>query len=168
LAYWQMTLNQIKVDWARHGEGAIHEVALIDALLAILVDQAPSVPDDNIYTLLIRQVLTAIKIYQLQAQQPAKVSPLPQNTVQTLAQNTHAVKTKSPEKSAEWHQVLIQIKADWQQRGDAAAYDISFIDALLAIMSDQVPTMPGFKPYAEVIREIVDAIRSYHAPRDLT
>ncbi len=92
-----------------------------------------------------------------------QISTLPEEVVRMLAVNTIAVRTRIPEKLAEWRGELGRIRADWVGRGDDYRIEVEFADALLAVMDDQPPSIPPGNPYADIVRQVVDAIAAFRA-----
>jgi hypothetical protein len=94
-----------------------------------------------------------------------KVFTLPDDTVQTLAGNTVAVKTDVPDKLGEWRETLTGARSQFAGRGDDWANEVAFADALLAILNDQSPVIAPDNPYADVIDRVVEAIGKYRIGR---
>ncbi len=77
-----------------------------------------------------------------------------------LATNTVVVKTSLPGKLEEWRSVLAAQRAEWGTRGADYAIEVAFADALLAILDDQPPAIAPDNPYADAVRQVVEAIAS--------
>lgn len=57
---WREQITQLRADFASRDTEYAIEVAFADALLAVLDSGSPSLPDDNPYTDVLRQVIAAI------------------------------------------------------------------------------------------------------------
>ena len=86
---------------------------------------------------------------------------LPADTIQTLTQNTTAVKTGVPDQLADWRETLTNTKANWIEKGDDYSIEVAFVEALLAILGDQTPTLPADNPYADVVQQVITAITHF-------
>jgi tetratricopeptide (TPR) repeat protein len=164
LTEWQERLITLRTDWMGKDNDWAKEVAFLDALLAILSDEAPTLPADNSYADAVQQVVADIQKYREQggeSERSAVPSTLPQEYIQTLAQNTTAVKTDATDQLAEWQDKLTNAKMKWLEAGDGMAKEVAFVDALLAILSDEAPTLPADNPYAEIVQQVVADIQKY-------
>ncbi len=110
---------------------------MIEALIAQLAQAADSFPKEN------------------------TPSTLPAETVQMLARNTVAVKTEVPDKLDEWREQLNNIRADFANRGPDWAIEVTFVEALLAVLDDQPVSLPDNNPYAPVVQQVVAAINAH-------
>lgn len=90
-----------------------------------------------------------------------RTSILPQETVQHLTQNTYDVMTAAIDHRDEWRENLTGLRATWDEQGEDYAIEVAFADALLAILDGQSPTLPPDNPYADVVRQVVEAIAGY-------
>ncbi|MGQ9910545.1 MAG: hypothetical protein ACUVS2_17090 [Candidatus Flexifilum sp.] len=61
---WRGELAAIRADWAGRGDDRTLEVEFADALLAVIDDQPPSIPPDNPYADVVRQVVAAIAAFR--------------------------------------------------------------------------------------------------------
>lgn len=82
------------------------------------------------------------------------------DTIQILAQNTYAVKTHAPDQLSQWRETLVNARKDEIARGNEETYEVAFVEDLLAILDDQAPTLPADNPYADVVRQVVEAIQN--------
>lgn len=100
---------------------------------------------------------------QLRGEEPpaSSQSTLPQETINTLAGNTVAVKTNVPDMRDEWYSALQGAQADWASKGDDWAIEVAFVEALLAIMDDAPASLPPDNPYASVVAQVIEAIDGY-------
>ncbi|PJF26209.1 MAG: hypothetical protein CUN53_08875 [Phototrophicales bacterium] len=92
-----------------------------------------------------------------------QMNTLPEETVRMLAVNTFAVRMSMPDKLDEWRGQLVGLRAEWAERGDDYQIEVEFADALLAILDDQPPSIPLDNPYADVVRQVVEAIAAFRA-----
>ncbi|NUQ07183.1 MAG: hypothetical protein HUU31_25100 [Anaerolineae bacterium] len=95
-----------------------------------------------------------------EAAAPDAPSTLPREVVETFASNTVAVCTGVPEKRDEWREALTGIRADFAKRGADWAAEVAFVEALIAIVNGGAPVLPAENPYAGVVRQVVEAVRS--------
>jgi len=89
--------------------------------------------------------------------QPEAPSTLPAETIQSLARNTVAVKTQVLDKLDGWRGQLQQIRTEFVSKGGDWNIEVAFIDALLAVLSDQPASVPHDNPYHAVLVQVVEA-----------
>lgn len=118
---------------------------------------------DNPYADVLRQAIAAIASHNQGGESlfPAS-STLPAETVQQLVGNTVAVMTSHIDKRDEWREQLAQLRADFASRGEEYAIEVAFADALLAVLDGDSPSLPEDNPYADVLRQVIDAIVSHN------
>ncbi len=63
LDQWRTQAKKIRDDWVGRGDDWTQEVAFMDALLAILDDTEPTIPDDNPYAEAVQAVQELIAEY---------------------------------------------------------------------------------------------------------
>ena len=61
----------------------------------------------------------------------------------------------------EWRGALQGARSQLVNIGDAVQTTIAFIDALLAVLDGQSPTLPSDNPYHEALQQVVDAIQQH-------
>ena len=98
---------------------------------------------------------------QLPTEQPAQ-STLPQDTINTLAGNTVAVKTSAAAQLGEWRTALQSFRDSSATRGDDWLPEVAFADALLAVLDDQPVSLPDSNPYQSAVQQVIANIADYH------
>jgi hypothetical protein len=87
------------------------------------------------------------------SREQGQISP---EQLQVIISNTITVMTTVPEKRDEWRETMSDTLKQAQSRN--RVQDAEFLTAILAILSDQSPSLPGDHPYAGAINSIQDDI----------
>ena len=137
-----------------------------------IVDDMPDYRDRPILVGIRRELVVVLdkagrhdEAQALRAQLPAEQSTpstLPQDTINTLAGNTVAVKTDENEQLGEWCTALQGLRDSSATRGDDGLSEVAFVDALLAVLNDQPVALPDGNPYQSAVQQVIANIAEYH------
>jgi len=83
---------------------------------------------------------------------------MPSELIQQWIQNTYAVLRHVPEKRDEWLGILEANETQISNMGDNWAHELAFVEALLAILRGEKPVLPNDNPYADAVKQLLDAL----------
>ncbi len=93
--------------------------------------------------------------------EPTTPNTLPREKVEQLVNNTFAVMTQSSDHLSEWQSQLRSLVEQAKQNNDP--YPQAFFGALLNITNGLDVFLTPDNPYADVVQQVVDAIKQYHS-----
>ncbi|MCL4252681.1 MAG: tetratricopeptide repeat protein [Anaerolineae bacterium] len=83
---------------------------------------------------------------------------LPFETIQQWVSNTYAVMKHVPDQLADWRDQLDGAKSRMAGMGDDWQNEVQFVDALLAVLRGEKPSLPESHPYHEPVRQLLEAL----------
>ncbi len=133
--------------------GDQHQAAFFAAILALLNEQAPDLPDDHPYADALAEIITGIGSCRYQ-----HVAALPSAQMEQIVSDTIAVMSVEPQRHAEWRMSVAAALMRARHWGEQWMPEVEFFTAVLAILDGQSPTLPQNHLYAGLIAEIINGI----------
>lgn len=148
---WHATV----ADKQRHAQQAGNhpQAAFFAAILALLNEQAPELPDDHPYADALAEIITGIGSCRYQY-----VAALPMAQMEQIVSDTIAVMSVEPQRHAEWRMSVAAALMRARHWGEQWMPEVEFFTAVLAILDGQSPTLPQGHLYAGLIAEVINGI----------
>lgn len=146
-----------QMDNARE-QGHLEDVGLYQAILDLLVDKMPGLPDGSIYEPVLQTILAEIAKGSVQ---PSANMTIPQSQVDNLVDMVVAARTDTAETQAQARAQLETYRHLVDARGVEWDNERAFADALLAVLDGQHYDLAPANPYRIFYEQALAAISNY-------